>query len=449
MRNRISHFFHLTDAGNIRFRTYLGGMLFLIAGLHAPLLAGSGPPNQNPLSLTLPRAEKMFLDSNLMLLAAKYNVDAQRALILQARLYPNPNFSYSRGPIIPIHDPQSLYPYSDFNTNSESAASLSQIILLAGKRNKQIRIAEANTTLAEYQLFDLLRTLKYTLRSDFYNIYYLQQSALVYESEIKALQQISDAYDTEKGKYISEKEVVRIKAQLYSFQSEYEGLNNQINDVQGELKLLLRVSPKYYLVPQADTAAVAKWSPDKYPIATLLDSASKNRTDLLLAKENTEINKLTYRYQKALAIPDLTAFLSWDHQGSYARDFNSIGLSFDLPFINRNQGNIKMAKIMIDNSQALEQNTELTVEENVTRALQKAYTKNTLNAKVNTQFTADFERLAKEVVNSYQKRNISILDFLDFYDSYKQNILQVNAIRFGRIQAFEDINFYTATNFFN
>ncbi len=429
--------------------TFPAVLLFLMIFVGKVSGAPASGGRQDTLKLDLKKAEKMFVDSNLLLLAAKYNIDAQKALILQSRLYPNPNLSYSRGPIIPLHDAQSQYPYSDFGTNAESAATLSQLVLLAGKRNKQIKIAEANSTLAEYEFFDLLRTLKYTLRSDFYNIYYLQQSAHVYDSEIKALQQIADAYDTEKGKYISEKEVVRIKAQLYAFQSEYNELNNQISDVEGELKLLIKVKAKYYLVPEVDTAALHKWNPDRFAITTLLDSAYKNRTDLLIAKENTEINKLTYRYQKALAVPDLTLFLSYDHQGSYAKDFNAAGVSIDLPFINRNQGNIRMAKIMIDNTLALQQNAEATVEENVTRALQKAYTKNTLNEKINAQFTADFERLAKEVVDSYQKRSISILDFLDFYDSYKQNIIQVNAIRYGRIQAFEDINFYTATNFFN
>jgi cobalt-zinc-cadmium efflux system outer membrane protein len=425
----------------------VGALLLLInlsVGFAQPL-----PPIQVALKLTLPKAEKMFLDSNLLLLASKYNVDAQKALIIQARLYPNPNINYSRGPLSPIHDPTSSVPNSNFTTNSEVAAGISQMILLAGKRNKQIKIAEANVTLAECQFFDLMRTLKYTLRSDFYNIYYLQQSAQVFDSEIKALQQIADAYDQEKGKYISEKEVVRIKAQLYSFQTEYNDLNNQINDIQGELKLILRVKPKYSIVSEPDTASIAKLTPTKYSVTTLLDSAYKNRTDLLLAKANTEINKLTYRYQKALAVPDLTISVAYDHQGSYASDYTSAGIAIDLPFFNRNQGNIKMSKIMIDNAMALQQSAEETVEENVVRALQKAYSRETLNQKIDPKFASDFERLAKEVVDSYTKRNISILEFLDFYDSYKQNVLQVNAMRYGKIQALEDINFYTATNFFN
>ena len=187
------------------------------------------------ISISLDSAEHIFLKNNLLLLAQKYNVDAQKALIIQAKLLPNPNFSYSKGPLIPINDDQSNFTYSNFFYNSESQVSVSQLILLAGKRNKQIKIAEANAQLAEFQLFDLIRTLKYTLRSDFFNIYYLQQSAKVYDNEIQSLQKVVAAFNQQQGKgYIAEKEVVRIKAQLYSLQSEYNDLINQINDTESE-----------------------------------------------------------------------------------------------------------------------------------------------------------------------------------------------------------------------
>src|SRR5271154_1991746 len=104
--------------------------------------------------LKLADAEKMFLDSNLLLLAQKYNVDAQKALIIQARLWPNPNFGLSHG----LYS-GTLNQFFPVGANDETSASLSQLILLAGKRNKQVKIAEANAKLGELQFFDLLRTL--------------------------------------------------------------------------------------------------------------------------------------------------------------------------------------------------------------------------------------------------------------------------------------------------
>ena len=401
------------------------------------------------ISLQVDSAESIFLRNNFLLLAQQYNIDASKALVIQAKLLPNPNFSFSRGPIIPITDAQSNYPHSNFFSNSENAVQVSQLILLAGKRNKQIKIAQANVKLAEYQFYDLIRTLKYTLRTDFFNIYYLQQSAKVYNKEIAALQQVVTAFNQQSGKgYIAEKEVIRVKAQLYSLQSEYNDLINQINDTQSELRLVLQVK-NVYINPLINPAKIAALSPDRYPVSKLVDTAYQNRTDLNIARANTDIARLTYNYQKALAVPDLTASIAWDKQGSYARNLTSAGLAMDLPFLNRNQGNIKSAKFMIDYNLATQKSTEATVEEQVLRALQKAYDNHKLFLNIDPKFTSDFDRLLNEVLINYQKRNLGLLDFLDFYDSYKQNVLQVNYIQFNHISAFEDLNFYTGTNFFN
>src|SRR6201985_969006 len=220
---------------------------------------------QDTMRLTLPQAEQMFLDSNLQLLAQRYNIDANKALVLQARLWPNPNFSIG-------HTLYSgtLNKFFPTGANDETTVGLSQLILLAGKRNKQVKLAQENVHLTEYQFFDLLRTLKYTLRTDFFQIYYLRQSARVYDDEIKALSQVVEAFSQQQGKgYISEKEVIRIKAQLYSFQSEYNDLINQINDSESELRLVLQAKPTFFIAPVVDTIAEKNLDPLKFSLTTL------------------------------------------------------------------------------------------------------------------------------------------------------------------------------------
>ncbi len=145
-------------------------------------------PRQDTLRLNLNDAEKMFLDSNLQLLAQRYNIDANQALVVQARLYPNPNFSIGHT----LYSAQ-LRQFFPTGINDETTMQLDQEILIAGKRNKAVKLAQANVELSQNQFFDLLRTLKYTLRTDFFQIYYQQQSAKVYDAEIKALSQIVNA----------------------------------------------------------------------------------------------------------------------------------------------------------------------------------------------------------------------------------------------------------------
>jgi cobalt-zinc-cadmium efflux system outer membrane protein len=421
------------------------GIFLSLTLLLTTTLAKAQNPIQDTLKVDLFHAEKMFLDSNLQLLAQRYNIDANEALVLQAKLWPNPNFSVGHT----LYSAQ-LRRFFPTGYNDETTFELDQEILLAGKRNKQIKLAQANVTLTRYQFFDLLRTLKYTLRTDFFNIYYLQESAKAYNGEIAALTRIVNAYAVAQGKgYISEKDLVRIRAQLYSFVSEYNDLINQINDTESELRLVLQAKPTVYIDPTPDSAAVDSLDPNKYTLTTLLDSAYRNRTDLNIAKTNTRINVLNYNYQKALAIPDLTLSLNYDEAGGYDYGYYGIGASIDLPVFNRNQGNIKSARASIANTVALQRSTQATVDENVSRSLQKAYAQHKLYLSIDAKFSGDFQRLANEVLANYQKRNLGLLDFLDFYDSYKQNVLQVNSIKYNRVQAFEDLNFYTGTNLFN
>lgn len=409
------------------------------------ICSASAQDVSDTLRVPLDSAESIFLRQNFQLLAQRYNIDAQKALIIQAKLWPNPNLSVANGPIWKLYNPEAT-----FLNNSSLSASLAQVILLAGKRNKQVRIAEANAKLSEYQFYDLVRTLKYTLRSDFFRVYYLRRSSNVYSEEILALQRVVNAFVEQQRKgYIAEKEVVRIKAQLYSLQNEYNDLVSQILEIETELRLILQVRPNWFVDPLPDLMSISRLDPGKYPLAALLDSAYQNRTDLQIARMGTEIDKLNYNYQKALAVPDITLSFSYDQQGSYVNNFNAIGASIDLPFFNRNQGNIKSAKASIENSAALQKNTEATVEGNVHEALQKAINVDRIFRNIDPNFAQDFSRLQKEVLANYEKRNISILDFLDFYDSYKQNVLQANQVYYNRVNAFEEINFYTGTNFFN
>jgi cobalt-zinc-cadmium efflux system outer membrane protein len=434
-----NHFRSIGKTGIISVLCWLGS-----AGWVCAQSPSTEPAAQDTLRIGLDSAESIFVRQNLSVLAQRYNVNANEALVLQARLWPNPNLSLST--IIYNTQAHQFFP---FGSNGEITGQLSQLILLAGKRNKQIQLAQAGTKLAEYQLFDLLRTLKYTLRTDFYNIYYMRASASVYDEEISALQKVVDAFNQQQGKgYIAPSEVVRVKAQLYSLQSEYNDLLNQIYDTESELKLVLQVKSQVYVLPLPDTNIVAGMDPGKYPLPSLMDSAFNNRTDLQIAKENTEISRLQYNYQKALAVPDLTLSLGYDQQGSFVNNLTSIGASIDLPFLNRNQGNIKSAKAMVAFNDATQKSTEATVQENVYRAWQKAYANQKLFKNIDPTFSFEFDTLSKAVLQNYERRNIGLLEFLDFYDAYKQNTVQLNTISFNRVSAFEDLNFYTGSNLY-
>lgn len=395
--------------------------------------------------LPLDSAENMFVRKNYQLLAQRYNISAQQALVLQAKMFPNPTISFST----PIYDQDTkkLFP---FGQDGEISAGLSQVILLANKHNKQIKIAQANAQMSEFQFYDLLRTLKHALRSDFINIHFLLQSAEVYQTEIDALRQMSDAFDRQKEKkYVSEKEAIRVKAQYYSLKSEYNDLVQQINASESDLRTILQVSPNLFIVPRVNEAAIQKLNTFEYPLSVLVDSARNTRPDLKMAKLNTNISTLNLQLQKAMAVPDLTLQFNYDQQGSYVYNLGTVGFSIDLPFLDRNQGNIKSAQAEIKENEANYQAVEASVDEQIFSALQCAMQDDKLMKEKDSSFDKDFKRLSVEVLKNYKDRNIGMLDFLDFYDSYKQNTLQTNTIQSNRLNAYEDINYYTGSDMFN
>ena len=396
------------------------------------------------LSLTLQAAEQLFINNNLQILAQKYNVEATKALIIQAKLYPNPNINLTQG----VYNTKTKK-WFERDSSGEQASQISQLIVLSRKIQKQVKIAETNYKLAEDNLYDLLRTLKLALRSSFYNIYYLQQTAKVYDEEIHALETIVTAYNQVQGKgYVSEADVVLVQAQLYSLQGEYQNLVDNLNDQQSQIRLLLQVHDSAYIIPII-VPEIVKSNPGAYSLKTLLDSAYVNRTDLMIAKDNVQLSQQTYTYQKSLAIPDITLSTSYDRNGSAWKNFNAISIGFDIPIFNRNQGNIKNALILIDNSNAELLFTQKNLEEQVVRGLQKALDADKLYKGIDPAFASKFDTLANEMVKNYMKRNVSLINFLNFYDSYKQNIVQLNTISFNKVNALENLNFLTSTNFFD
>jgi cobalt-zinc-cadmium efflux system outer membrane protein len=102
---------------------------------------------------------------------------------------------------------------------------------------------------------------------------------------------------------------------------------------------------------------------------------------------------------------------------------------------------------MIQLNKATFDATQASVDEQIYSTLTRAIDTDKLLKSRDVSFEKDFSRLLGEVLKNYQVRNINLLDFLDFYDSYKQNTLQINSIRFNRVNAFEDLNFYTGIDY--
>jgi cobalt-zinc-cadmium efflux system outer membrane protein len=397
-------------------------------------------PQNDTLKLSIKQAEDQFLKNNLQIIIQHYNIDNASAQVITARLFPNPDFSFANG----------IYANDVPNAYNEQTFSVSQLFTTAGKRNKNIQLAKIGVEQTKFQFFDMLRTLKFTLRNDFYTVYFQRQSALVYDQEIGSLNKTLAAYKEQYAKgNIAEKELLRIQAQLYSLQAEYNTLQTGIDTTESELKMMLRVPPHTAIDPQVTEDITGKDIVSTVPYQRLLDSAYVNRYDLRYSKATVDYNNMNLQLQKATAVPDVSVSLNYDKLGAYGTNFLGAGIEFSLPFFNRNQGAIKQAQIAIDQSKVQLQNQQNTVENDVATNYKIALRLEKLYNSFDPKFKQDFTHLIQEVVKNYEKRNISMLEFLDFYDSYKTNTLQLNSLLLSRVTSLEQLNYVTGTPFFN
>lgn len=391
---------------------------------------------QDTVRVTVQQTESIFLQKNLQLLAEKYNISIAQAGEVQARLYNNPNLSFSSA----LYNQQQAKLLDVSNATGQYNIGIQQLIILAGKRNKQIKLAQINTRQAENSFFDLMRTLRYTLRGDFYNIYFLQNSLSAYDRQVTTLENLSAAYnDLQVKGVVTLKDAVRIKSLLYSLKAEKTNLQSQLNDTEAELQLLLQDNKSFYL-PVADSASLSN-SFTALSLQALTDSAYANRYDLQLAQNTIRYNAQNYALQKSLRVPDLTLGADFDKRGSYINNASFLNAAIDLPFFNRNQGNIKAAKISIQQSQLQADLQKQVVENDVQKAFKKLLITHQMLQTVDVNFPGQFQRLMEGVTENFLKRNISLIDFTDFVESYKNNILQLNQLRNDMMQAAEALNF--------
>ena len=417
----------------------IGGVLFFTA----PIFTYA---QIDTLIITLPQAESLFQQNNLQVLAGKYSIDSAKSNVITAKLYDNPQLGIASG----FYQPNTRKFFDFTNDNSEVALQLSQLIKTAGKRNKAIQVAQTGVQVTEYQFYDILRTLRYILRNDFYNMYYLQQMQKVYKSEIESLQITAAAFEEQVPKgNVAKKELVRIKSQLYTLQGELVNLQNTIDDVHSEFKILIRGKANSYIVPNVNMDESVKNIIQSIPYQTLLDSAYQNRYDLKYSQAVRKQNQQNLSLQKSIAVPDITITAGYDRLGSYVRNFNNLGIGLAIPLFNRNQGNISQAQAILESSKLAEQATQDAIESQVANAYAGAIRAEKLLNSFDPNFEGDFNSLIKEVTRNYEFRNITLQEFIDFYDSFKQNVLQLNSLRFNRVSQLEQLNFTTGTWLFN
>jgi cobalt-zinc-cadmium efflux system outer membrane protein len=146
-----------------------------------------------------------------------------------------------------------------------------------------------------------------------------------------------------------------------------------------------------------------------------------------------------------MRIPDMTLGANYDKQGNYIQNYNSLSLSFDLPVLNQNQGNIKIAENKIEESKVRKNECELEVRNEIKKAFEQLTETDRLYKASLQKFDSNYDKLIDGITVAYQNHTISLLEFIDYYETYKNSKNGFYNLQNNRLDAIEDLNMASGT----
>jgi cobalt-zinc-cadmium efflux system outer membrane protein len=370
--------------------------------------------------MTIEQAEKQFLEKNLLLLAQRCNINSADAAIVQAKLLNNPTIGVGG---INFWHPNAAdelgFSSASFGDKMVFSVELEQMIRTAGKRRKLVNMEKVSKEIAIKEFETFLLGLKTELRINLHEIIYLQSCLEIVGMLQESVQRVVQVYKNQTSAGNTAKsELIRLQASLIELETEANELLKELHTYYKEVKILLNLAPEtdISILPSAITTK----NPAEISLADLFEMAKQSRPEFLLSDLNSTYYEKLLLYEKSQRSPDVGLSLNYDRYGGVWKNFVGLGIRFDIPAFNRNQGNIKMAKLKIEQSAYDAQYQQ----NSIFHEIAENYEHYTLNYNYYKKLMEnDFSEELESMFNLYSRnllnKNINMLEYIDFMYAYK------------------------------
>jgi len=313
---------------------------------------------QQTRTITITDAVSIFLQQNLQLVAARYDVDTADAEKLTARLRPNPQVTVAFADI-PL----------DFRRNFVKPETydygISQTLEIGGKRQKRIDAANADSNVAQAQFQTVVWQMTNDLKRKFYTVL-LDQSllSLAKENQKTFAEIVLHTTEVFQSGEISGLDLQRLEVEKFKFDTD---VANSERDYELALRdLRVNLGGDYRAMDIEVAGAIDYYQPRDFTLADLRDKALAARPDLKAAQLSEHAADAAIRLQDAQKIPDLTVGAGIE-QAVDGNTYN-VGVSIPIPVSDRNQG--ERAKALIQKQKA--QNDQHLISNQVVSDVDKA-----------------------------------------------------------------------------
>jgi cobalt-zinc-cadmium efflux system outer membrane protein len=291
-------------------------------------------------ALTWPDFLREVLAANLGYAAARYDVDIAAADAAAARLLPNPTLSLGKDRDLTFHDKYGVgadgKPALLRQVESRNVG-ITQTIELGGKRKWRSRAADQALRAAAATLDDFLRNLKLDAAEAYADALAAQQRIDRLRTVAGFLEKLGKAQERryELGD-IGKPDLTQTQLEEFQFRND---LRKAEADAEQARIALCAFLGRDRGQTNFKVSGSLEQTPRKVDLAALIDTALKQRADLVALRHLRDASESAINLAKAQRIPDVDVGLTYTHNGAVALNhpvdptpaFNQLALSLSLP----------------------------------------------------------------------------------------------------------------------
>ncbi len=292
---------------------------------HANATADEQAVIEPAMTLTLEQAIALALDHNPALTAARREVGATEAQLLQGSLRPNPELSYQA-------DDAS-------KASRTSTVELGLPIETGGKREARMRAAGLGREVAQADLSSVALRLRSAVISAFFDVLAAQELRNTAGDSVKIAQRATDiaAKRVAAGK-ISPVEETRARVAEAGARVALTQADSDLRNARRRLTSLWGNAIPAFTEASGDVEQLPSLPGEDTVAQRLADSPQ-----LLRAQRELERRKSLVALEQSRAVPDVTVSLGMKRSIEVQGDQALVALKVPLPLFNRNQGNLQEA----------------------------------------------------------------------------------------------------------
>ena len=320
---------------NSRFRAFVLSCLIIIT-------ANAQQQNTSVIHETIDFAEYINLvaQSNLGLLAEKFNVKIAEAEAISQRVFIDPEFSVN------------IFDETDIGRGFE--LELEQVFELGGKRRSRMRLARSEAEMAEILLQGAFADLQAEAAVAFLEA---QRQKLLLELRQDSYEAMKQLYQFDSVRHrlgeISEVELLQSRLETAMLLNEVFEQEAELKSSLAELNELAGRNPLQLLMP---SGTLSKPIARDYNLGFLLEYALDDHVDLIVVMQQKRITRDELRLTRAERAIDLGVNIGYEFNTAPIRPvepFNSVraGVTVPLRFSNANRGALRASQYAVEQAE--------------------------------------------------------------------------------------------------